>query len=141
MGFGFAVTDLTFVKNDAVWDKEFNSPTGMVGRDLRQRARRVERAAKVQVGKDTRNLHRLIRTEMHRGPFGPVAEVGAMVEPGIGYAYWHHEGTRPHLISAQPRHLLRFSSGNGAQVYRHTIRHPGTRPNRYLSDNLPLAVI
>jgi hypothetical protein len=132
---------LVFTKDALGFEKEFNSATGMVGRDLRARARKVERAAKVQVGKDTRNLHRLIRTDVHPGPLGPTAEVGVTVEPLIGYAYFHHEGTRPHIIAAKPGQHLRFRGRGGAMVTVTSVRHPGTKPNKYLSDNLYLAVL
>jgi hypothetical protein len=131
---------LGWQKEQPGWDKEFLSATGIVGRDLRKRAKRVERAAKKQVGVESHQLHRLIDTDVRAGVLGPVAVVGIRREPTIGYAYWHHEGTRPHLIAARPPHThLRFK-GRGGEVFPLVVMHPGTQANRYLSDNLPLAV-
>lgn len=135
------MVDLVFTKIQPAWSQEFESTTGMVGRDLRRRAKRVQIAAKVQVGKETRNLHRHIAISMERSVTGPIADVGVHVEPGIGYAYFHHEGTRPHVIEAKPGQHLRFRGRGGAQIYVTQVRHPGTRANRFLRDNLPLAVI
>jgi hypothetical protein len=133
---------LGWQKEQPGWDKEFLSGTGMVARDMYKRGKRVERAAKRQVGKDTRNLERHIDTDVRAGVLGPVATVGVRVEPGIGYAYWHHEGTKPHLIAARkPGEHLRFRGRGGAQIFEMVVHHPGTKANRYLSDNLPLAVI
>jgi len=132
--------DLVFVKNPAAWDRSFLAPKGMVGRDIKKRARLVERAAKKQVGKDSRNLHGLIGTNMSRGITGPMATVGVTQEPGIGYAYFHHQGTRKHIIAARPGQHLRFK-GRGAEIHVTEVMHPGTKANKFLKDNLPLAVV
>lgn len=136
------MADLVFTRNVPVWNKEFKSTVGIVGRDLRKRARIVERAAKRQVHKKSRTLQRAIETDVRPGGIGPIATVGITREPGIGYAYFHHEGTRAHLIAARPPNThLRFLGRGGAVIYEVAVMHPGTRANRYLSDNLPLAVL
>ena len=68
-----------------------------------------------------------------RAPYGQVMKVGSDVR----HALWHHEGTRPHPIVG--RRVLRFVK-NGKVVFAHKVMHPGTRPNRYLSDNLRIFV-
>lgn len=47
----------------------------------------------------------------------------------------HHEGTPPHTITARRRPWLVFYS-NGHVQRRITVHHPGTKPNRYLTDSL-----
>lgn len=47
----------------------------------------------------------------------------------------HHEGTPPHPIVARRRPRLVFFA-NGHVQRRLSVRHPGTRPNRYLTDSL-----
>lgn len=47
------------------------------------------------------------------------------------YATMVHEGTRAHVIRARRRRFLRFES-NGSTVFRRSVMHPGTRPNRFL---------
>lgn len=47
----------------------------------------------------------------------------------------HHEGTAPHTIRARRRPRLVFFA-NGHVQRRLQVRHPGTSPNRYLTDSL-----
>lgn len=121
----------------------FQSEDGDVGKDMTRRGTRVQLAAKRQVGKDTHMLERSIVKRFGRGGPGGAGLRGDLimtVGSDRSYALLHHEGTRPHII--QPRHpngVLRFVK-DGRVIFAKMVRHPGTRPNRYLSDNLPLAV-
>ena len=64
---------------------------------------------------------------------GPVVEVGS--EDPI--ALLHHEGTVPHPIFPSRAPLLVFWSYKTNSVQRRTsVQHPGTQPNRYLTDAL-----
>ena len=111
-----------------------DAPGGAVDRDLRRRANRVLRGARRQVGKDTRSLWRSLTL---RREF-----IGGFPEYWIGSenskAYVHHEGTRPHLIHPRKAQALRYQ-GRGGPTFSKVVFHPGTKPNRYLSDNLKLA--
>lgn len=115
--------------NRIVWD-----PKGATMERLRRVGRMITTAARAQVGKDTGELARSIHYNIQR--------YGALPEVWIGtyndIALIHHEGTRPHAISARGAEFLRFSS-KGRVVYDRTVMHPGTRPNHYLTDNLHLA--
>lgn len=62
---------------------------------------------------------------------GPVVLVGSD-DP---IALIHHEGTPPHTITARRRPRLVFFA-NGHVQRRLTVHHPGTRPNKYLTDSL-----
>ncbi|UVG35128.1 hypothetical protein SEA_CECE_77 [Microbacterium phage Cece] len=110
------------------------SHTGPVGRHLHGVGRRIVRAAQAQVGKDTLQLMHSIRYDVDMARGRPTLTVSAN-DP---IAYIHHEGTRPHAIQARNGQAMRFSS-TGRIVYARTVMHPGTPPNRYLSDNLYLA--
>jgi phage gpG-like protein len=49
----------------------------------------------------------------------------------------HHEGTKPHPIRARNKPLLVFWWAKKQRVVRTpAVRHPGTKPNRYLTDSL-----
>lgn len=65
---------------------------------------------------------------------GVVVEVGS--EDPI--ALIHHEGTEPHVI--EPRQaggvLVFWSDRAGAVVAVRRVNHPGTKPNRFLTDSL-----
>jgi hypothetical protein len=63
----------------------------------------------------------------------------ATVGSGNRIALMHHNGTRPHFIRPRRAQTLRFYS-HGRIVYSQLVFHPGTRPNRYLTDNLSRVV-
>ena len=111
-----------------------NDPFGPVGRDLNSRARQVLRAAKAQAGVDTGRLKKSMQVRNHKRTMtGQSIEVGSP----LSYALLHHNGTRPHLMVLNRDKLFRFTSGSRV-IYTQTVRHPGTEPNRYLTDNLYL---
>lgn len=112
-----------------------NDGGGPVLAELTRRATRVQGGARRQVGKETRRLERSIVKRQGvdgRGPFVLV------VSEGVEYGVWHHEGTPPHTIRARPGKVLSWTSG-GERRFATSVRHPGTRPNRFLTDNLHLA--
>lgn len=130
----FSHTDVKFY--EPVFDGFKNAPIGDIGMALEKYiGRPILLAAKRQVGVDSGKLMNSI-TLIHR-------RTGIYQDMIIGsdnkIALIHHEGTRPHSIDRYPK-MLRFSS-KGRMVYTHHVNHPGTRPNRYLSDNLYLAYI
>lgn len=111
-----------------------NNPRGQVGGYVKRRGRIIVIAAKRQVGVDTGMLKESIHMLHLRDGVGQYVWIGSDNE----IAYLHHEGSRPHVIVPRNQQILRFSAG-GRMVYTHLVHHPGTRPNRYLSDNLILA--
>lgn len=47
----------------------------------------------------------------------------------------HHEGTEPHTITARNAPMLVFWSANaGRVVFARSVSHPGTQPNRFLTE-------
>ncbi len=115
-------------------DHTFHHPAGPLARHLHKIGRRMVTAAQGQVGKATLSLMNSIHynVDMVRG--FPKLTVSAD-DP---IALIHHEGTRPHAIAARNSQVLRYSA-NGRINYARTVMHPGTPPNRYLSDNLYIA--
>lgn len=120
-----------FKKNAKNWDYFFDNPAGEVGRYLKARGEIIVTAAKAQVGVRTGALRASIHMRHFRDTRGQYIRIGSP----LNYAYAHHEGTKPHLILPSRQEKLRFVS-RGAVVYTHLVRHPGTPPNRYLTDNL-----
>lgn len=52
-------------------------------------------------------------------------------------AFLHHEGTPPHVIRARIKPMLVFYWPKVGQVVAFKqVNHPGTKPNRYLTDSL-----
>jgi hypothetical protein len=129
--------------NYAEIDKLLNAPTGDTGRFLRRKAERLRDVAKTKAGVDTGRLRRSIRVYGHRRTtMGQRIQVGSSVP----YALMHHEGTRPHMIYPKTHRFLKFKPKGGAgagwnvladgSVLARKVRHPGTKPNRYLSDSV-----
>lgn len=126
--------------NDANYDYMFHNWDGPTGRYIRTRAERLEAIARTAVGYRTGQLKARIGSRYtHRGK-ALEARVGANVHlpdsrATRGYGYWHHEGTLPHVITARKAKALRFVVA-GVPVYRHSVHHPGTKPNPYLTKYL-----
>jgi hypothetical protein len=102
--------------------------------DLDRRATLVQAAARQRVGKRTRKLERSI--VKRPGADATSAYVDVVAEQP--YARDHHDGTGPHLITPRNRKVLRFPTGTGT-VFAYRVRHPGTAPNRFLTDVLFIA--
>jgi hypothetical protein len=110
-----------------------NNPSGDVGRYLARKGRLITIAAKAQVGVRTGALRNSIHMRHLRDSRGQFVRIGSH----LNYALVHHEGSKPHLIAAKRAPVLRFVN-RGRLIFAHTVMHPGTKPNRYLTDNLSL---
>ena len=117
--------------NEAAYKELTRSPTGEVGRYLTIVGAKLKYLAKYQAGRKTGALMNSINYRITRDSRGLVALVGS----DNRVALMHHNGTRPHIIAARNAKTLRFYS-HGRIVYAQVVHHPGTRPNRYLTDNL-----
>lgn len=129
----FKFTGPVFVKRPASFEKYFNQETGEVGRYLKARGKLVENAAKRQVGVRTGALRASIHMRHGRDPRGQYVQIGS----SLPYALMHHRGTQPHMIFPNGPHKLVFMS-RGRLIFANAVAHPGTKANRYLSDNLRL---
>lgn len=121
------------VFREAILDRYLNSPNGQVGRYLHKRGLLVEAAAKRQVGVKTGALRASIHMRHSRDTRGQYVRIGSP----LSYARAHHEGTRPHIIRPNNQQVLKFVS-KGQVIFATMVRHPGTKPNKYLTDNLRL---
>lgn len=131
------MVDRVVVPLEPGFTEVFRSHHGIVGRDLLGRARRVQYAAQRQVGIDTGELRRSIHTVWFTRRGG---DLGIRVGSSVRYAYVHHHGTKPRVIKASKTKPIRWVDKSGKVVFATEVHYPGTRPNRYLTDNLPLAV-
>lgn len=121
----------------------FLSWEGPIGEDLRRRLRTLTFRAKVTAGFDTGQLKRDLRWGPGGSPLNPVPVWPLGLQGWVGsttpHARVHHEGSRPHMIYPRRRNALRFRT-MGKVVYASSVRHPGTRPNPYLTRWLREAV-
>ncbi|MDN5931176.1 MAG: hypothetical protein L0I24_08950 [Pseudonocardia sp.] len=106
--------------------------------DLDARSARVLTAARQQVGVASGTLLASLRREFGEDGNGAYVDIVAGVDGLTPYALLHHEGTPPHVIRPRRRRALRFIAG-GQVVFSQKVNHPGTAPNRYLTDSLRAA--
>lgn len=121
----------TFNKYPVPFNHLLKSPGGLVGQYLKERGAELERLAKAQVGVDSGDLRRSIKYELTTSHGSLAVKVTASDKK----AMMHHEGTRPHTIRPRRKQTLRFHH-RGRIVYAKVVNHPGTKPNRFLTDNL-----
>lgn len=126
------------------------NPAGEVGRHVITLAERVQSLAKQQVGYDDRkpagrpdasggpnqaeggqHLRDTIVKRIVQEPGGIAVYVGS----DHPIALMHHEGTRPHTIRPNKASVLAFEM-NGQMVFATIVHHPGTKPNKFLTDPL-----
>jgi hypothetical protein len=122
---------VVFVKNPAGWDEMVRGPRGPVSRMLLTKGRRLKTLARHQVGFKSGRLYKSIGDNLRPYHSSLMVEVGSPVK----YALLHHEGTRAHHIYPRRAKVLRFAR-YGRINYRYRVFHPGTKPNRYLTDHL-----
>jgi hypothetical protein len=108
----------------------FNSPAGPVMRHLSVRATRIQLSARLRAGHRTGMLRASIVKRFVR--VGSQAAI--MLIAVAPHALIHHEGTRPHVITARNAPFLVFPSKTGGLVFARSVNHPGTKPNRFLTD-------
>lgn len=128
-----------------------SSPQGPIVKSLIRRGTLVQNAAKLQIRlghvgggeKGVKGALGNLRNTIVKRTLPPDGTTQApFVRVGSAHpiALIHHNGTRPHIIRPRKAKMLRFySQKGGAFVFRSVVHHPGTRPNRYLTDNLHLA--
>jgi hypothetical protein len=116
---------------DSVLDNLINNPNGEVGRFLKEKGKEILTVAKAKVGVRTGALRSSLHMRHMRDSRGQHIWVGSTLD----YALAHHEGTSPRTIVPKSGKMLRFTS-RGRVVYAHAVQHPGTKPNRYLSEAL-----
>lgn len=130
------------VLNNIEIDRMLKGESGPVARNLIRRAdlllgaaKRQIRAGHVAAGFGTGGVN-LRDTGYKRLQHGPNGDIQIIVGFNHPIALIHHEGTRPHIIlPRKPGGVLVFPGTSGV-VFAKRVHHPGTHPNRYLTDNL-----
>lgn len=120
-----------FVKDPVGWKEFTASPKSPIFKDIDSRGHRLHNLAVRQVGKKTNKLATSITTRTTVDLLGIVNTTGS----DNPIALIHHNGSRAHEIRPRRAKVLRFVQ-NGRVRYAHRVWHPGTRPNRYLTDNM-----
>lgn len=109
------------------------SQTGVVGRYLVLLAQKTQALARVKMGHKTHRLEQsLVKRWVMMG-----GELTIFLGSQMPYAEVHHEGAIPHIIRPVKAKALRFYvAGQSEPVFAKIVHHPGTQPNRYLTDSL-----
>lgn len=134
----FISYDISFgglILDTAKLDKLINQQQGEVGQHLDRIARVITQRAKNQVGRESGALQSSINWRYERISVGQQRIIGS----DLPYALAHHEGTRPHVIKPKQAEVLSFKS-KGVIVHVDEVKHPGTKANRYLTDNMDFVV-
>ena len=125
----YRLVNLTLYK--PILNFELRHMYGMVGQHMRKLGHKVAWRARAQVGVQTGALKSSIKMKVHQRVGGVRITVGGYTP----YALMHHQGTRPHWIIARKAPNLVFMR-KGRLIRTPIVIHPGTRPNRYLTDQL-----
>ena len=97
--------------------------------ELAYRAQMVRDTARMKAGKSTGRMAAATLVEERMEP--PFWRF--IIEAHTPYSYYHHRGTKPHVIKGKP--TLRFRRG-AVMVHATSVSHPGTAPNPFLRDSL-----
>lgn len=120
------------------------SPAGPVGRHLAERATVVQAAARRQAPRRTGCLQDSIVKRFEAAGDELAVRIVSDTAPCSpehkSYSLYVHEGTAAHDIYPVNAGALHFVIG-GVDVFASHVHHPGTQANRFLTDNLHLAVI
>ena len=95
-------------------------------REVTDVCRKVQNRASALCPVDTGNLRG------HHGMRVNQASCTGEVFNDAKYAAAVHDGTSPHMITARRGKALKFTAG-GRTVYARSVRHPGTRPRRWMT--------
>lgn len=129
---GAALAQMLRGSNGMVWNEMLRR-----GQLVQDAARRQIRLGHVHGGDGRPNLRDTLIKRVVKQPNG---DVSVMIGSDSPIAMIHHEGTRPHQILPVKSRFLVFPGKGGGVVFATKVNHPGTHANRYLVDNLPLAI-
>lgn len=109
-----------------------------ITRELERRMSRVQMGARFRVHRRTGKLLSTIRKNNGVTAGSQYVDVLAGGR-GAAYALIHELGSKPHIIRARRRKMLRIPLGGGGVVFRKQVKHPGTTGVHFLTRSLPLA--
>lgn len=144
-----SLSGFTFVPDPKGMNELLRSESGATVRYLLSLGDRVQSNARnrVPIGKNDpvprRNPRRpgtlrasIVKRLAYQGG-DPVVVVGVFSGPASKYALYVHEGTVSHPIRAKGNGRLVFYWPRvGAVVYVRAVQHPGTKPQRFLTEAL-----
>lgn len=122
-----AVVRATLILSQSEIRRTFTDPASAPRVLVARLASRTAERARAEAPARTGALRNSIQPE-------PTTLAGDTIRGGVRaaaeYGIFVHEGTRPHPIVAVRAQALRFVM-NGQVVYAKSVKHPGTRPDRF----------
>lgn len=126
---------MKFYPDTVALERVLRGPDGPVARDIQRRTRNVHLKAKQLAPKRSRMLERNILTRVSADSRGVLGRVIAGEQLPDARAVYMELGTRPHDIRPVNKKALSFLA-NGRRVTVRRVKHPGTKPYRYLGTAL-----
>lgn len=140
------------ILDGAVMAAELRGPSGPVTRHLIERAEEFKVAARRQArgkaGTASRSgclentiVKRVVQTAQGV-EIRMISDTSPCSANKESYSAAVHEGTKPHAIEGNPTLAFPWEHGpEGAGMYFfRSVWHPGTQPNRFFTDNMPIFV-
>jgi hypothetical protein len=138
-----ASAQVKLVMDNKVLDGLLRGEGGPVYTDLMRRATILQKAATMQIALGTSgdsgpggHLKYTVVKRIQPNSSGKVL-MAVWVGSNHPRAMMYHEGTSAHVINARGDKPLHFQL-DGMDVYAMSVQHPGTAPNKYLTDNIQL---
>ncbi len=122
-----------FTVNKAGVEALTSDRNGPVVLHLANLGREIEGQARRKVGVRSGALKATIRSELVKRSDGYRVHVTAG-SSSVPYSDWHHDGTRPHVITPKRGKFLVFKGRGGQTIYARKVQHPGTKANPFLRD-------
>lgn len=111
-------------------DALLHTPAGGLWKYLETQGNLAVAGARAQAGFKTGKLKASIHKRHSKSITGQSLWIGSE----LNYAYAHHQGTRPHLITPKKGSELVFVGRSRVLVHTRAVHHPGTKPNPYLTN-------
>lgn len=74
-------------------------------------------------------LEKSVEYSVTPGKLEGIIQLNESVAP---YAFWVHDGTKPHLIVPKAKQALRWVGGAGKFIFAKRVKHPGTKKDQFL---------
>jgi hypothetical protein len=143
------MAEVKLITDGAAMEAMLRGPTGIVARHLIRQGTKVQVEARTKAPVKTGCLQASILKRYEQGPEGLIVRIVCDTTPcsptRTSYAYFVHEGTKPHVIRARPGGVLAFKWPDGPEgdkvYYLTEVNHPGTKAQPFLRDALPVALL
>lgn len=125
------------VIDNANLEKLLRGPSGPVHRDTIRRVERYQLAVRRTLSNHSKTgcLEKsVLKRILPDGTIIVISDTAPCSPDHKSYSLFVHEGTKAHIITPKKAKVLAFKIG-GNLVFSMEVKHPGTKPIRFLTDN------